>query len=232
MAKSCYMCENESTSVEHVPPKCIFPEQKDILNEIDLRKNLITVPSCDLHNSSKSKDDEYLFYCLAISILSNNYAINQFATKIKRAIDRNPNLIRQFLNNSTSVILEDENGFRFPSMGVFIDRDRLNNIFKHIGYALYYSIKSLKWPSNIFVHPEFLMHLQEENRFELNNLMAGFSADLDKYFASLKYYGDNQEIFKYQYIEDGKDFTIRLYFYGDSKVTIFLTDKALITKAQ
>lgn len=227
MAKSCYMCENESTSVEHVPPKCIFPEQKDLHEEVDLRKNLITVPSCDLHNSKKSKDDEYLFYCLAVSLLSNKYAINQFATKITRAIERNPNLIRQFLSNSTSVILEDQKGFRYPSMGIFIDRERLNKIFQHIGYALYNSIKSLKWKKNVFVHPEFLMYLQEENRIELNDKMACFSADLDKYFAPLDYYGENQDVFKFQYLESEKDFTIRLYFYGDSKVTIFLTARDL-----
>ena len=56
---TCYMCDEESTSSEHVPPKCLFPEQKDLPEGVDLRKSLITVPSCDLHNSKKSNDDEY-----------------------------------------------------------------------------------------------------------------------------------------------------------------------------
>lgn len=227
MAKKCYMCDDDAMSVEHVPPKCIFPEKKDLQDDTDLRKNLITVPSCDLHNSKKSKDDEYLFYCLAISILSNEYAINQFVTKIRRAIERNPNLIRQFLSQSTSVIVEDNNGFKFPSMGVFIDRNRLDEMLKHIGYALYYSITSSKWENNIFVHPEFLMHLQEENRIDLNEQLSSFSAQLDEYYSQLEYYGENQEVFKYQYIRYEDDFTIRVYFYGDSKATIFLTNRNL-----
>lgn len=52
----CYACENEATSVEHTPPKCIFPQLKDFPHK-NLRRNLITVPSCDRHNSAKSKDD-------------------------------------------------------------------------------------------------------------------------------------------------------------------------------
>jgi hypothetical protein len=55
----CYMCSRPGTTVEHAPPKCFFPESKD-LPGTDLRKNLITVPACDLHNTAKVKDDEYL----------------------------------------------------------------------------------------------------------------------------------------------------------------------------
>lgn len=37
MAKKCYMCDNDATTVEHVPPKCLFPEMKDS-NGIDYKK--------------------------------------------------------------------------------------------------------------------------------------------------------------------------------------------------
>ncbi|MDC5072991.1 hypothetical protein NRA08_18095, partial [Acinetobacter baumannii] len=73
LTNTCYMCDAEATTVEHVPPKCIFPESKDLSSAdklLDFRKQLITVPSCDDHNGKKSKDDEYLFCMLAISILS------------------------------------------------------------------------------------------------------------------------------------------------------------------
>jgi hypothetical protein len=56
------MCDSLATSSEHVPPKCFFPEKKDLPREVDLRKNLFKVPSCDAHNSQKSHDDEYFFY--------------------------------------------------------------------------------------------------------------------------------------------------------------------------
>ena len=60
----CYMCSAESVTTEHIPPKCIFPEKKDLADGRDYRRNLITVPSCADHNLHKSGDDEYLLYVL------------------------------------------------------------------------------------------------------------------------------------------------------------------------
>ncbi|MDH1232687.1 MULTISPECIES: hypothetical protein [Stenotrophomonas] len=48
-------------SDEHVPPQCFFPD--------DRRDGLITVRSCDEHNSKKSKDDEYFRGVFLSSIL-------------------------------------------------------------------------------------------------------------------------------------------------------------------
>ena len=59
---TCYMCSAPKTSVEHVPPKGLFPKSKDLPAGMNLRKQLITVPACDLHNTEKSHDDEYLMY--------------------------------------------------------------------------------------------------------------------------------------------------------------------------
>ena len=53
--ETCYMCDSIATTREHVPPKCLFPEKKDIGDDI-YRQNLITVPSCDKHNTSKSQE--------------------------------------------------------------------------------------------------------------------------------------------------------------------------------
>lgn len=53
------MCDRLACSREHVPPRNLFPKEKDIRRE-NYRKNLITVPSCELHNAAKSHDDEFL----------------------------------------------------------------------------------------------------------------------------------------------------------------------------
>ena len=37
--QTCYMCDEIATSDEHVPPKCIFPEVKDL--GIDYRKGRV-----------------------------------------------------------------------------------------------------------------------------------------------------------------------------------------------
>ena len=63
------MCDNLATTKEHVPPKCLFPEKKDLKDiSLDLRKALIKAPSCVDHNCKKSGDDEYLFNVLSMTI--------------------------------------------------------------------------------------------------------------------------------------------------------------------
>jgi hypothetical protein len=58
--QSCYMCDQPGTSREHVPPKCFFPEKKDLPPDVDFRVNLITVASRDEHNLRMSGDDQYV----------------------------------------------------------------------------------------------------------------------------------------------------------------------------
>lgn len=74
----CYMCDSAAESVEHVPPKCLFPHDRDLpLGAISLRKSLITVPSCAAHNMSKSKEDEFLLYALSLNVVNNEVALVQ-----------------------------------------------------------------------------------------------------------------------------------------------------------
>lgn len=68
--KTCYACEAQATSREHVPPLCLFPTARDSDGQ-DLRRNLITVPSHEAHNLQKSKDDEFLMVSIA-GIFGNN----------------------------------------------------------------------------------------------------------------------------------------------------------------
>ena len=82
----CYVCDSPSTSVEHVHPLCLFPETKD-WKFSSFRKHLITVPSCDLHNSKKSKDDEFLMITLASIFGINGIGILHLATKVSRSIE-------------------------------------------------------------------------------------------------------------------------------------------------
>lgn len=71
MAQTCYMCEAPGPTREHVPPQRLFPEQKDTVDGHDRRKNLITVPSCELHNTKKSHEDQYFIFVLESHFLVN-----------------------------------------------------------------------------------------------------------------------------------------------------------------
>ena len=59
----CYMCSDNETSREHTPPRGFFPTNH--------RVNLITVPSCSVHNEDTSKDDEYERNIITASINNN-----------------------------------------------------------------------------------------------------------------------------------------------------------------
>jgi len=77
----CYHCGTEATGYEHIPPKSFFPEGS--------REELITVPSCDLHNQKKSKDDEYVRMVFLSSILTDgNESLVKLKEKNARALER------------------------------------------------------------------------------------------------------------------------------------------------
>ena len=96
--QTCYMCNKPASSREHIPPKCLFTKKKDLPKGRDYRKNLISVPSCDEHNSRKSKDDEYLLLVLGMHYENNLDAQRHFARSIKRALRRNPRLFGIYKN--------------------------------------------------------------------------------------------------------------------------------------
>ena len=98
------MCEKSANTVEHAPPKCVFPEGKDLAARLNYRRNLITVPSCEEHNTAKSRDDEYLLHVLAASITSSPIGPTQFLTKVRRSLERAPNLASTLLPGETPVM--------------------------------------------------------------------------------------------------------------------------------
>src|SRR3990170_4856618 len=95
--ETCYMCERNAVTREHVPAKCFFPKDGETSSS-DLRKNLVTVPSCDLHNSSKSKDDEYVCFVLAASLDVNPLGADFSGKRIVRAVGKRPSIAGIFRN--------------------------------------------------------------------------------------------------------------------------------------
>ena len=115
--KSCYYknCKNEITSSEHIPPKCLFPK--------GYRKELITVPSCDEHNTQKSNKDEYFRNILTLHVENNILGGEIAENKTFRSISRN--------RLSENSILKDF----IPSIGVKIDPIKFNIIISGISYG-------------------------------------------------------------------------------------------------
>ena len=134
MAKTtCYMCDREATSREHVPPAVFFPEQKDSPTGTDYRRNLITVPSCSRHNSSKSGDDQYAAIVIAATIQTNVVAQRLMTPKTLRAIHSRPGIVG-FFDRLFPVRLGPIDTGAF-----FVDRRRFDRVMDHQARGLHFS---------------------------------------------------------------------------------------------
>jgi hypothetical protein len=138
--KTCYMCDAIATSVEHAPPLCLFPEIEEDELRRDFRRNLITVPSCDTHNSAKSRDDEYIRLELVSSIGANKHGYQLARTKIARSIARRPSLMLSLLQKSTpAFVLDNESQQRIETLRIELDPLRVYTVLMNIARALYFT---------------------------------------------------------------------------------------------
>jgi hypothetical protein len=204
------MCASLASSKEHVPPICFFPEHKGLPPGKDYRKNLITVPSCDLHNSRKSEDDQYLLFVIASYYETNLVAQQHFSKNILPAIKERPMLIKIFSREYFPVTV---NGL--PTIAYKVDKNRFNNSIDHIARAIYFHHFRQK-----MLEPISIVQLAElssgKNEDFLRNYLRQELKFKDFQMApTLPKYGQNQEIFYYQVIEDkrNKKDILRLVFY-------------------
>lgn len=192
MTDLCYMCAQTSTSREHVPPKCVFPEQKDTLGR-DYRKGLITIPSCDLHNSQKSKDDEYLMMVLTSYFNNNQAAETQIKSKIARAWAKNPVFATTVVKNLRTVSLEGEEKHAYE-----VDTPRFNKSLEWAANGLHFHVTGTQAnpPYKVISYPLFQLDGPEGN--EVNLGRANILAMADQLFLGQPRTGENQEIFWHQ----------------------------------
>jgi hypothetical protein len=130
----CYACESPATGREHVPPRCLFPTELGS----DFRKNLITVPSCDEHNTAKSDDDEFLLASLAGIIGCNDVGMAHKFTKVNRAIRRTGGkLLQKALKEQRVEWYKLGDGMIVDVTWGKLDIERLSRCFSLIGLGLY-----------------------------------------------------------------------------------------------
>lgn len=217
----CYCCCAHATTVEHTPPKCLFPEEKDLPSGMGFRRNLITVPSCDEHNLKKSGDDEYLMYVLVMNLPANIMAANHFRTKLIRAIERRPALLNTFTSNAPTVGIIDQNsGEQYDTLALNLDVARLQSTLEKVALGIYRHHFGLRWIGNIKVLPEFLRYLDTPEAEEMNSTHEQISRLSNEFFNSADAYGENPEIFNYQIGHPVKSehTLIKLRFYGEVNV--------------
>jgi len=220
--KSCYMCDSDGTTVEHVPPKCIFPEQKDT-GGIDFRKNLITVRSCEEHNLAKAKDDQYLMLCLAYSYEGNKHKDIHRNTKIRRTLNNSAKLYEQFLTTLAPCSIKTNLGEQIESVAFEVDLDRLDNVLSQVARALFFIETNQKWISEVGIFfNTFGIPMSEDEKANQMETQQLFN-DAEIMFSDVEPLGENAEIFNYKMIKaDTKAYFIQMVFYENFKVIAFL----------
>ncbi len=209
--QTCYMCDQLATSSEHVPPKCLFPEAKDS-SGIDYRRDLITIPSCDIHNTAKSKDDEFLMISLAGIFGNNSIGYSHKFTKVNRAIRRSANrLLDVAFVKRKHYILENNNQFLEVIWGT-PDHDRLRKCFTHIAYGLHYYHFQQRFQGEVKILLGYLHSSDKSN----NNFVQFIKAIAARDLNGVKEIGQNPDVFYYQFVEPDVHgiYMIHMQFYG------------------
>jgi len=222
MDKTCYMCHSIATSKEHVPPKCIFPKQKGMLGEINLRKKLITVPSCDAHNGKKSKDDEYLMFILSSGYRGNRHKEELFK-KVMRAHKRRPHVYQSFIKDPKELTLKNSLDKEIETGSFRVDRKRFDRIFHQIACGLFFDCYDKKWLGTTNVFTSLLVNLDSPNSPEVNRRIASVAKQTQKAFSRTMSIGDNDKIFTYRILDGGNHkYGMHLTFYQGIEITILL----------
>ncbi len=214
-ATTCYMCDSVETSREHVPPMYFFPKVKEIGR--DLRRNLITVPSCDRHNSLKSKDDEYLLAVIAMTAaMGNKVGQHQFFGRFLRAVARRPHVYKSFFADKGTVAKGKLHASK-------IDRKRFDSCIDHLAKALFFDAYKRKWQLPIIiVSPNLYSGIHSDQIVPHQPTIKAVETSRQLLSREL-IRGENQEVFKYRirYDEADEAYAFAAIFYDCFEVFSF-----------
>ena len=214
-AATCYMCELPETSREHAPPSCFFPEQKGYGK--DLRRGLITVPSCDAHNSVKSKDDEFMRSVIIMTSAPKSLAGRfQFFGKFLRAMRRRPHVFQSFFKDRGTAA-------RGTGRVIQIDRPRFDRCVDNLARALFFHTYQRQWPHRIAsISPNFYSGVESDQVKVHEPTKQGMEV-ARKFLESVPTQGENPEVFEYKirYDEQAGIFSVAMRFYESFEVYAF-----------
>lgn len=180
--------------MEHVPPQCIFRKP--------LPSNLIKVPSCDKHNSKKSKDDEYFRWFIATACAENKEAEKLINEKVIKGFKRRPKLLHEIWKGARKniSIYSDGGIFIGEKPGFVIDSKRIQNSLNQMCRGLFYKHFKLKLPREYGL--EDFIHYPR-----IDDKLKGQICSL-----KLNDIGDGN-IFSYRFMICGEDSNIVMWFF-------------------
>lgn len=218
--KTCFMCEQPATTKDHIPPRCFFPEGKDV--KADYRKNLIAIPACDSHNLKTSKDDEYLMGVVAFHWRNNPVAYEHSITKVKRALKRNKRYYNLFFGEGKHQLVYQQGQ---PLVTTPVDIHRFTSCMQKITRGIYFSHFGKKWLLNVDVQPLSLIPIYKEWNPIIDDL-AQVHQMMRQLCVNEPRHGENPDIFYYQLVQDKSQTStiMRMVFYGGFEVIASLND--------
>jgi hypothetical protein len=208
MTKTCFYCGGPATGVDHVPPRCFFPKDKDLpVGVADMRKNLITVPACNDHNGKYSTDDEIASLVVRLPYQANVLGQHDFCEKGLRAIEKRKGLVPSLFQKIE--VMQFADGRELPTMQ--FDATRVNRVMERIARGLFFHEFRRCWDYDLSIVSDGpLMPNLSSNPAQPAIRM------LNREFQHAHRNGDNPSVFWYEWTVDiGGDYQrmLRMCFY-------------------
>lgn len=206
--KTCYFCDKLGSTREHVPPKGVFP--------IGERTNLLTVPSCEEHNTWKTEDDTYLIQNI-VPLLNNIGVTKAHFKKIERGIQRNK-------GKHLQIVERLEKGMR-----VRPDEPRLRRICCQMAAAIHYHREGEKFDGTYEAILGFMERYDNPTRERIRQELSRINTNE----AGWKTHGANPSVFVYHIspIRHTATRLLVLEFFSSAKVFVQMTatkDKVVV----
>lgn len=131
--KICSICgENEATTVDHLPPKGIYPKP------IDGNMNMHTVPACSSCNGGGSKEDEEFKVFIGIENGEFRYEQKKLIDSLASTIAHNKRLSSHIFSNHKKIYTKYRSQIAERAVAVKFNFDAYNQVISRIVRGLYW----------------------------------------------------------------------------------------------
>ncbi len=186
--KICYACgiADVPLSREHVPPKSLHP--------LEMRREMMTVWSCSIHNQGKSADDEYLL-CLAPNLYhSNQVGIEHGLRWLARVQKSRPGHAERTVGPIKDILVHRTEGTTEPAALILFDAPRIEGALELMARGVFFKTYGECAPANTAVAMDFSLSDQAHDR-NLRSAMFDRGRDI---LGEAVYRGSNPDVFQYR----------------------------------
>jgi len=174
----CVYCgERKETTTDHVISKNLFPSSYK-------KKNVITAPCCEKCNKGFSLDEEYFrFFLCGAGLEHSQHADELFFTKVKRCVQRRPQIVSKLLNQMDLIDVYTESGIYMGKKTRFFIPDEdwkryCNVLTKYVKGLFFHEFKQILPLSHVIRH-----FLGDEKMIEVTRYVKKWNWDDKDIFA-------------------------------------------------